>query len=117
MADSSTERLSQSDGLARIIDGIIRERLAIEIGRNEEYLAQQERHLHLIRARRQQFWQRLTKWSRLFNTWIWAILLIACAFLLGTYAGLNWLPDGVVCGSPKSLCYQLRIHGLKGTIR
>ncbi|MEG3437856.1 hypothetical protein V0288_12080 [Pannus brasiliensis CCIBt3594] len=117
MAGVSTREIPAPDELARIIDGIIRQRLAIALSEEEASLALQQRKLALESERRRKRWQSFQKWGGLVNSWFLALVLITSAFALGLHTGLNLLPGGVICEVRDSLCYLLRFDSNKRVIK
>jgi hypothetical protein len=117
MAAIPTGEIPAPDELARIIDGIIRQRLVIAISEDESHLKLEQQKLALQSERRRKRWQNLKKWGSFINSWTWATVLMGLIFGFGVHAGLNLVPKGVVCEARESLCYFLRFDGNKTVIQ
>jgi hypothetical protein len=117
VAEVPTNEIPTPDELARIIDGIIRQRLLIAIAEEEAHLGLQQRQLALLREKQHKHWQNLKKWGHLINSWTWAVILMALIFALGLHTGLNLLPKGVICEARESLCYFFRFDSNKRLLR
>ena len=117
MAGVSTDEIPTPDELARLIDGIIRQRLLIAISEDAAHLKLQEQKLALVSEKRRKRWQYIKQWGQLINSWTWTVILMALIFAVGLHTGLNLLPKGVVCETRESFCYFLRFDGNKRILR
>ncbi|WP_206818552.1 hypothetical protein [Chroococcus sp. FPU101] len=113
MEGVSTTEVPAPDELARIIDGIIQQRLLIALSEDEAHFKLQQQKLAFESEKRRKRWQTIRRWTNLINSWTWAVLLMAIIFSLGIYLGVNLIPKGVICSSRESLCYFLRFDGNK----
>ena len=116
MESISTREIPAPDELARLIDGIIQQRLLIAISEAQTQLKLQEQKLALQSQKQRQRWQAVKKWGNLINSWTWAVVAIALIFCVGIHTGLNLLPKGVVCEVRESLCFFLRFDANKRLI-
>jgi hypothetical protein len=113
----STQQIPAPDELARIIDGIIQQRLLIALSEDEAHLQLQQQKLAMKSERRRKRWQAIKQWGNLINSWTWAVLLMGIVFSLGVQIGVNLIPKGVICSSRESLCYFLRFDGNKRLLK
>jgi hypothetical protein len=109
-----TGTIPTPDELARIVDGIIRQRLALALEQEQRWIAIQEKKRALEALKRRDFWNRCRRWSGFLNSWTWAVLLVLASFAAGIYVGLNVFPSAVLCPSEYSPCFWFRLDDEKG---
>lgn len=84
--------------------------MIVVLAQNHEYLQAQDRRQKQVEARRYARWKEISRWGRLVNTWCGVSLFASFFFAIGTFVGINALPDGVVCRGTHSLCALLRVR-------